>query len=257
MIPLLQTARELLQTQPTLHPKIFGADERLLPDVRQKIMKTADFMIRQRVSGLYGLKVADIVSVGSAGGYMYHENSDIDVRIFLETDNPTIKNLSFFCQCCCCAELDGDENPLPVFYVNGLFLDIAFAPVRYDSGGNYSVLNDRWATRPRKDNLAARFSPGEIVKGYYLFRRRIEKAIAEFDFSNGTAAAQNLYNLNRLRRSFFSIKYNLGQDYDANIKKFLIYRLFVRRKELKQLGVLLSQMENDFYFSPERTNHGQ
>ena len=251
MIPLLQTARELLQTQPTLHPKIFGADERLLPDVRQKIMKTADFMIRQRVSGLYGLKVADIVIVGSAGGYMYHENSDIDVRIFLETDNPTIKNLSFFCQCCCCAELDGDKNPLPFFYVNG------FAPVRYDSGGNYSVLNDRWATRPRKDNLAARFSPGEIVKGYYLFRRRIEKAIAEFDFSNGTAAAQNLYNLNRLRRSFFSIKYNLGQDYDANIKKFLIYRLFVRRKELKQLGVLLSQMENDFYFSPERTNHGQ
>lgn len=257
MIPLLQTARELLQTQPTLHPKIFGADERLLPDVRQKIMKTADFMIRQRVSGLYGLKVADIVIVGSAGGYMYHENSDIDVRIFLETDNPTIKNLSFFCQCCCCAELDGDENPLPVFYVNGLFLDIAFAPVRYDNGGNYSVLNDRWATRPRKDNLVARFSPGEIVKGYYLFRRRIEKAIAEFDFSNGTAAAQNLYNLNRLRRSFFSVKYNLGQDYDANIKKFLIYRLFVRRKELKQLGALLSQMENDFYFSPERKNHGQ
>lgn len=164
MIPLLQTARELLQTQPTLHPKIFGADERLLPDVRQKIMKTADFMIRQRVSGLYGLKVADIVIVGSAGGYMYHENSDIDVRIFLETDNPTIKNLSFFCQCCCCAELDGDENPLPVFYVNGLFLDIAFAPVRYDSGGNYSVLNDRWATRPRKDNLAARFRPGRSSK---------------------------------------------------------------------------------------------
>lgn len=149
------------------------------------------------------------------------------------------------------------RKPSARFYVNGLFLDIAFAPVRYDNGGNYSVLNDRWATRPRKDNLVARFSPGEIVKGYYLFRRRIEKAIAEFDFSNGTAAAQNLYNLNRLRRSFFSIKYNLGQDYDANIKKFLIYRLFVRRKELKQLGVLLSQMENDFYFSPERTNHGQ
>lgn len=74
------------------------------------------------------------------------------------------------------------RKPSARFYVNGLFLDIAFAPVRYDSGGNYSVLNDRWATRPRKDNLAARFSPGEIVKGYYLFRRRIEKAIAEFDF---------------------------------------------------------------------------
>lgn len=91
MIPLLQTARELLQMQPTLHPKIFSADERLLPDVRQKIMEAADFMIRQRVSRFYGLKVADIVIVGSAGGYMYHENSDIDVRIFLETDNPTIK----------------------------------------------------------------------------------------------------------------------------------------------------------------------
>lgn len=47
MIPLLQTARELLQMQPTLHPKIFSADERLLPDVRQKIMEAADFMIRQ------------------------------------------------------------------------------------------------------------------------------------------------------------------------------------------------------------------
>ena len=113
MIPLLQTARELLQMQPTLHPKIFSADERLLPDVRQKIMEAADFMIRQRVSRFYGLKVADIVIVGSAGGYMYHENSDIDVRIFLETDNPTIKNLSFFCQYCCCAELDGDGTPLP------------------------------------------------------------------------------------------------------------------------------------------------
>ena len=66
MIPLLQTARELLQMQPTLHPKIFSADERLLPDVRQKIMEAADFMIRQRVSRFYGLKVADIVIVGSA-----------------------------------------------------------------------------------------------------------------------------------------------------------------------------------------------
>ena len=165
MIPLLQTARELLQMQPTLHPKIFSADERLLPDVRQKIMEAADFMIRQRVSRFYGLKVADIVIVGSAGGYMYHENSDIDVRIFLETDNPTIKNLSFFCQYCCCAELDGDGTPLPVFYINGLFLDIAFAPTRYDNGGNYSVLNDRWATRPRKDNLAARFSPAARWRG--------------------------------------------------------------------------------------------
>ena len=257
MTSLLQTARELLQMQPTLHPKIFGADERLLPDVRQKIMNAVGFMIRQRISRFYGLKVTDIVIVGSVGGYMYHENSDIDVKIFLETDNPTIKNLSFFCKYCYCAKLDGDGTPLPVFYVNGLFLDIAFAPARYDNGGNYSVLNDHWVTSPRKDNLAARFSPGEIVKGYYLFRRRIERAIAEFDFSDGIAAAQNLYNLNRLRRSFFSIKNNLSQDYDANIKKFLIYRLFVRRKELKQLSFLLSQMENDFYFSPERTNHGQ
>lgn len=74
------------------------------------------------------------------------------------------------------------RKPSARFYVNGLFLDIAFAPVRYDSGGNYSVLNDRWATRPRKDNLAARFSPGEIVKGYYLFRRRIEKPLQSLIF---------------------------------------------------------------------------
>lgn len=243
MISLLRTAKELLNTKKTLNPKIFDANAHMHHDVREKIMKVANLLIKQKIECLFGFKVADIVVVGSSGGYMYSDSSDIDVKIFIETTNPTIKSLNNFAKYCCYQE----HKDKTFLSVNGLMLDFSFGPVRYDSGGNYSVLNDCWGSPPRKDNLAARFTPGEIVQGYYELCAKIYQVISEYDFQKGILTGKNITTFDLLRRSLFSAKYDLENNYEDNIKKFLIYRLFVKKGMLGSMYAFLKQVENDFY----------
>ncbi len=247
MTSVLAAAKELLHSNEVLHPKLFDNNQKLFPDVRQKLLDMANFLIKKRLDVLYGVKIVDIVIVGSAAGYMYRDGSDIDVKIFTETSNPTIKNLNHFCKYCCCQELAPENNNIFSFYLDGIYVDMSFGPIKYDNGGNYSILNDCWVTHPIKDNLSNRFKLNDIVKGYYEFRYRIENFIAQFDFSEGYPSKKNLAELSKMRSSFFAIKYNMGNDYERYIKQFLIYRLFVKRKDLKNLSILLSQLENDFF----------
>ena len=66
-----------------LNPKIWGRDEKMLPEVREKLLAIAedfkDFL------GL-GIEVQDVTISGSNAAYTYTEHSDIDLH--LVTDLP-------------------------------------------------------------------------------------------------------------------------------------------------------------------------
>jgi hypothetical protein len=59
-----------------LNPRIWGRDEHLLPEVRNKLLDiAADF---QEFLGVEDLDVQDITVSGSNAAYSYTKNSDID-----------------------------------------------------------------------------------------------------------------------------------------------------------------------------------
>ena len=75
-----------------LNPRIWGRDEHLLPEVREKLLTiAADF---QEFLGVEDLNVQDITISGSNAAYSYTKNSDIDLHLVVEMpDNPVYQEL--------------------------------------------------------------------------------------------------------------------------------------------------------------------
>ena len=75
-----------------LNPRIWGRDEHLLPEVREKLLAiAADF---QEFLGVDDLTVKDITISGSNAAYSYTKNSDIDLHLVVEMpDNPVYQEL--------------------------------------------------------------------------------------------------------------------------------------------------------------------
>jgi hypothetical protein len=75
-----------------LNPRIWGRDEHLLPEVRDKLLAiAADF---QEFLGVDDLTVKDITISGSNAAYSYTKNSDIDLHLVVEMpDNPVYQEL--------------------------------------------------------------------------------------------------------------------------------------------------------------------
>ena len=75
-----------------LNPRIWGRDEHLLPEVRDKLLAiAADF---QEFLGVEDLNVKDITVSGSNAAYSYTKNSDIDLHLVIEMpDDPVYQEL--------------------------------------------------------------------------------------------------------------------------------------------------------------------
>ena len=65
-----------------LNPKIWGRDEHLLPEVREKLMAIAENF--REFLGVGNLDVKDITISGSNAAYSYTDNSDIDLHLVVE-----------------------------------------------------------------------------------------------------------------------------------------------------------------------------
>ena len=59
-----------------LNPKLWGRDEQLLPEIREKLLAIADEF--REFLGIADLDVQDITVSGSNAAYAYTPNSDID-----------------------------------------------------------------------------------------------------------------------------------------------------------------------------------
>jgi hypothetical protein len=75
-----------------LNPRIWGQDEQLLPEVRDKLLAiAADF---QEFLGVEDLDIRDITISGSNAAYSYTKNSDIDLHLIVAMpDNPVYQEL--------------------------------------------------------------------------------------------------------------------------------------------------------------------
>ena len=127
-----------------LNPKIWGRDEQLLPEVREKLLAIADNF--REFLGVGDLDVRDITISGSNAAYSYTPYSDIDLHLVVEfpADNEVYQELFNAKK----AQYN-DEHTLSIggvpveLYVQ----NAAESPV---SQGEYSIPREEWIQVPRR-----------------------------------------------------------------------------------------------------------
>jgi hypothetical protein len=153
-----------------LNPKIWGRDEHLLPEVREKLLAIAqDF---KEFLGL-DLEVKDITISGSNAAYTYTDHSDIDLH--LVADLPKADASEVYREL-----FDAKKyqyNDQHTFKISGYDVELYVQNADEDpkSQGIYSVLDNKWISVPKRrkpdvDDISVRSK-------YEDLGRRIEAAI--------------------------------------------------------------------------------
>ena len=86
-ISILDVCKRYLNPNDTLDPEIFDETKKMHSDLRKKILKIADIIVKNSIYFIPGLKYHDICLIGSSAGYHYHEKSDLDVKIMISNEN--------------------------------------------------------------------------------------------------------------------------------------------------------------------------
>ena len=126
-----------------LNPRIWGRDEHLLPEVREKLLAiAADF---QEFLGVEDLDVQDITVSGSNAAYSYTKNSDIDLHLVVKMpDDPVYQEL-FSAK----KYQYNDEHNIKI---GGADVELYVQPSdqTHVSQGVYSVKDNKWLSIPRR-----------------------------------------------------------------------------------------------------------
>jgi pyrimidine deaminase RibD-like protein len=126
-----------------LNPRIWGRDEHLLPEVREKLLTiAADF---QEFLGVGDLDVEDITISGSNAAYSYTKNSDIDLHIVVKMpDNPVYQELFTAKK----YQYNDEHN----IRIGGADVELYVQPAdqAHHSQGIYSIKDNDWRQIPQR-----------------------------------------------------------------------------------------------------------
>jgi hypothetical protein len=126
-----------------LNPRIWGRDEQLLPEVRNKLLAiAADF---QEFLGVEDLDAQDITISGSNAAYSYTKNSDIDLHLIVKMpDNPVYQEL-FNAK----KYQYNDEHNIKI---GGADVELYVQPAdqTHISQGVYSIKDNKWVSIPQR-----------------------------------------------------------------------------------------------------------
>ena len=153
-----------------LNPKIWGADEQLLPEVRSKLMEiAADF---QEFLGLSDLDVQDITLSGSNAAYSYTPHSDIDLHLVVDVPKDEVYQELFNAK-------KYQYNDLHNIKIRGADVELYVQPADESpvSLGEYSVLHNKWLEVPKRKR--ARIDQTLVRHKYEDLQARIKSALGE------------------------------------------------------------------------------
>lgn len=157
-----------------LNPKLWGQDEKLLPEVRSKLLEiAADF---QEFLGISDLEVKDITLSGSNAAYSYTPHSDIDLHLVVEQpqqDDEVYQELF--------NAKKYQYNDLHDIRIRGADVELYVQPANEPavSLGEYSVLNDQWIEVPKRKR--AKIDQTLVRHKYEDLQNRIQAALKEND----------------------------------------------------------------------------
>ena len=173
----------------TLNPRLWGRDEHLLPEVREKLMAIADDF--RESLGVDGLNVKDITVSGSNAAYTYTPHSDVDLHLVVEfpqgQDSEIYREL-----------FDAKKyqyNDQHNYKIGGYDVELYVqdADKTHHSQGIYSVLNNDWVSVPRRrqpdiDDISVQSKFEDIG-------HRIEQAISSGDPEQMAAISAKVKNM--------------------------------------------------------------
>jgi len=180
--PLADEARlralvEDVQLNDTLNPKLWQGD-RLGPELRERLLALAGMFIEDMALG--EIEVKDITFAGSNVGYLYHDQSDIDVHVSVDgsavIEDPKLlfKLLN---------AMSDDWNSDFDFHMHGYEVELFMLDHRRKEGsaGVYSLKDERWITRPEKPTNVV--NSDEVLADITRFAAEFEQLRGKFNAS--------------------------------------------------------------------------
>lgn len=142
----VENINEKLEIHSELNPKLWGKDNKLLPEVEGKVREIVDYFIEQLAEDDVKLTPADIYIIGSNANFNYNESSDLDIHIIAdESFDCSDKHLAIIYNAY--KSLFNNKYDISVNGVNAeIYVDNKDA-LNHKSAGVYS-LNDGWISDP-------------------------------------------------------------------------------------------------------------
>ena len=156
-----------------LNPRIWGSDEKMLPKVRDSLLKIAqDF---EEFLGISNVQVKDITISGSNAGYTYTDHSDIDLHLVVDLPNADQSEVY--------RELfDAKKyqyNDLHDIKIGGYDVELYVqnANEKHHSRGIYSIVNNDWVSVPGRRR--ADVNDESVKSKYQDLAERINQAVKQ------------------------------------------------------------------------------
>lgn len=126
-----------------LNPRIWGRDEHLLPEVRERLLAIAEDF--QEFLGVEDLNVKDITISGSNAAYSYTKNSDIDLHLVVEMPSDPVYQELFSAKK---YQYNSEHN----IKIGGADVELYVQPADqpHISQGIYSVQDNSWISIPQR-----------------------------------------------------------------------------------------------------------
>lgn len=166
-----------------LNPKIWGSDEKMLPEVREQLLKiAADF---SEFLGVGDLQLKDITLSGSNAAYTYTPHSDIDLHLVVdlpEADKSEVYRELFDAK-------KYQYNDMHNIKIGGYDVELYVqnANQLHHSQGIYSVLNNDWTDVPKRRRPDV--NDISTQSKYEDLQQRIDVAVKSDDFATMDALA--------------------------------------------------------------------
>lgn len=236
---LENTVRQLLTPQEVLAPWLFDANNVMLSDVRDDLLKIADFFVAQTVGDIAGLEVYDVTLTGSCSGYHYRQSSDIDLRIEIHNEN--------------CKELAKDKKHFEKFLsaqtvcllhngefmkYKGRFVDVKLSCYQIDFVSLYSIKNNKWLVYPEKD---FKVTEDEMTAYYEKRRKAIKDELIKIRRKyKGIELGRQLY-------EFYGRVVSGCYSNGATVKDRIVFKLLNEERILKPIGAESILAYNDAF----------
>ena len=169
-----------------LNPRLWGADEHLLPEVREKLLTIADEF--REFLGVNDLQLKDITISGSNAAYTYTPHSDIDLHLVVdlpEADRNEVYRELF----------DAKKyvfNDMHDIKIGGYDVELYVqdANKTHHSQGIYSVVNNDWVDVPKRrrtkiDDVSTRSKYEDLAQ-------RIDTAIASDSYKQMSSLTEKI-----------------------------------------------------------------
>lgn len=233
-IQLKNLLTSLTKRQNVLCPDLFDTQQNLLPGAYNLLNNIADFISKEIQKMFIGIHLKDVLLCGGIAGYLYNENTEIDLILLWEIDKEILS----------ATELEEKLKMINHSWQNrGYFMNIAGRNIRYvnyavlpGGSGIYSVRFQQWLKKPVLRDFSFTFSElWQNFIGYIdyvnVFMQNLPKdSMMYLSVENAEKAEYLYYSLKN--DALQAERESIAEEYDLN---YILYRAFVKSGEAQQL----------------------